>query len=214
LYLCGGVLRRLVVVLATASQACGCGVVWDSGGQRHASGIGYVSWPIAKTERSAAVYGNDLVGVALMATKTSTGLTVGYSSERLIVLNVDNYVPPDCLHCGVANSAPRRGTLDDVGDKQCCGVVWDSGGQRHALGIGYVSWPVAKEGQSAIVYGNDLVGAALMATKTSTGLMVGYSSERLVVLNGDNYVTLSCLHCDLASSAPRGGTLDDAGDKQ
>ena len=83
-----------------------------------------------------------------------------------------------------------------------CGVVWDSGGERHALGIGYIAWPLPATNQATVVQGVDLIGAAVLATQNDIGVVVGYSSERSVKLDKDQVVTLDCLKCDLAGAHP------------
>lgn len=94
-----------------------------------------------------------------------------------------------------------------------CGIIWDAGGQRYALGFGYVSWPLPDAGRPAVVHGYDAIGLAVLATATSQGVMVGYSSERIVTLDGDRVVALDCLQCDLAGSNPDGGTTRGKGEK-
>jgi hypothetical protein len=81
-----------------------------------------------------------------------------------------------------------------------CGVIWDSGGQRHAIGLGYVAWPIADPQQTTAVQGVDVIGAAVIATQNDAGIVVGYTSERSVILRNDQVVTLDCLKCDLADA--------------
>jgi hypothetical protein len=83
-----------------------------------------------------------------------------------------------------------------------CGAVWDSGGERHALGIGYVAWPMPAENNTTVVQGVDVVGAGLLATQSEIGIVVGYNSERSVKLDNNEVVTLDCLKCDLAGARP------------
>lgn len=88
----------------------------------------------------------------------------------------------------------------------CCGVVWDDGaGRRHAIGLGYISWPVQSASQTATVTGVDAVGVAVLATTMSSGVVVGMVRERSVRLVDDQVVTLDCRECDLADAVPRGG---------
>lgn len=88
-----------------------------------------------------------------------------------------------------------------------CGVVWDSGGQRHALGVGLVSWPLPDDTRKTAVHGVDVLGAAALATRDTAGIVIGYERDRAVTLDGDRIVTLDCLDCDLARAHPAGGTL-------
>lgn len=88
-----------------------------------------------------------------------------------------------------------------------CGIIWDSGGNRHALGIGYITWPLPPPDTSAYVSGVDIVGSAVLATSMATGITVGYARERTVKLSGDRFVTLDCLDCDLANAHPLAGAV-------
>jgi hypothetical protein len=81
-----------------------------------------------------------------------------------------------------------------------CGMVWDDGGQRHAFGFGYISWPLPGAGQKTAVQGIDVVGAAMVLTPNQLGLTLGYSRERSVMLDRDEIVVLKCLDCDLAQA--------------
>lgn len=90
-----------------------------------------------------------------------------------------------------------------------CGVVWDSDGQRHALGIGMVSIPIPPADRSALVTGVDVYGVAVLATRSATGFAVGFTRERVVTMNGDHAIALDCLQCDLAKSNPRAGTAQE-----
>ncbi|MCW3477342.1 hypothetical protein [Limobrevibacterium gyesilva] len=74
---------------------------------------------------------------------------------------------------------------------------------RHALGIGHVAWPVAREDTGTQVSGVDAYGVVLLMTRSATGITVGGVSERSVSLDGSNLVTLDCLACDLAQANPR-----------
>jgi hypothetical protein len=92
-----------------------------------------------------------------------------------------------------------------------CGVVWDSGGERHALGIGYVAWPLPAANQATVVQGVDVIGASLLAIQNDIGIVVGYGSERSVKLDNDQVVTLDFLHCDLAGAHPSAATVRELG---
>jgi len=81
-----------------------------------------------------------------------------------------------------------------------CGVVWDADGSRHALGLGYVSWPLAPAYQTTVVEGVDVAGAALLLTRDEMGVVIGYDRQRSVKLDDNQLVTLDCLQCDLAAS--------------
>lgn len=88
-----------------------------------------------------------------------------------------------------------------------CAVVWDSGGTRRA--IGFVSWPLPAPGDAAQVAGVDVIGLGLLATRASTGLVLGWSRERFVGLGAEGFVAVDCLECDLAktpisTTAPKG----------
>jgi hypothetical protein len=86
-----------------------------------------------------------------------------------------------------------------------CGVVWDSNGQRHAIGLGLVSWPLPNPARATIVHGVDVFGAAVLATRDTVGLVLGHERDRAVTLDGDRIVTLDCLDCDLAAAHAAGG---------
>jgi hypothetical protein len=88
-----------------------------------------------------------------------------------------------------------------------CGVVWSADGRGHAIGFGYVSWPIADPNGSAVVRGIDVFGAAILATKDTMGVTVGYSRERTVTLDEDRIVSMDCLECDLADARLGGGTV-------
>jgi hypothetical protein len=88
-----------------------------------------------------------------------------------------------------------------------CAVVWDSDGRRHAIGLGYISWPVVSSDGGVSVSGVDILGAAALWTSNSVGVVLGYTSERAVKLNGDAFLMLDCLKCDLAHATVSGGSL-------
>ena len=91
-----------------------------------------------------------------------------------------------------------------------CGVVWDEGGQRHAIGFGMVSWPLPATATPQIATGVDVLGIAVLATQSTGGLIVGYGRERTVHLSRDTFLTLDCISCDLARANARSGTVKEA----
>lgn len=115
-------------------------------------------------------------------------------------------IPPVCARIVLLSC----GLLPIVG----CGVVWDSDGQRRAIGVGYVSWPLPDADQKTVVYGNDVVGAAVLATRNSTGLAIGFSRERTVTMDGDRFVRMNCIECDLIDAHVDGGTITQEKDKK
>src|SRR5271165_545434 len=87
-----------------------------------------------------------------------------------------------------------------------CGVVWDDEkGFRHALGIGYLTWPSIKGSDPPTVTGVDTYGMAILVTRAATGVTIGMTRERYVGLGNNQFIALDCLECDLATSRPRGG---------
>ena len=88
-----------------------------------------------------------------------------------------------------------------------CGAVWDADGKRHAFGIGYVSWPLAEGGGPMVVSGFDAAGAGIYATRAAAGVFFGYRRERVVTLGPNEFVTLECLDCDLATARARAGRI-------
>lgn len=87
-----------------------------------------------------------------------------------------------------------------------CAIVWDDAdGMRH--GIGAVAWPVAKPGQPVVVDGFDVLGAALIATRDETGLVLGYNRHRAVVPGENRAILMDCLNCDLRAAHIETGTV-------
>jgi hypothetical protein len=89
-----------------------------------------------------------------------------------------------------------------------CAIAWDDGdGRRHALGLGHVSWSLPVAPAVLAVHGLDVIGVGLLATRSATGLVIGFGRERIVQLGDDQFIALDCLDCNLAESRPRGGTV-------
>lgn len=102
----------LVSVLGTI-LLCGCGIVWDADGKRHALGLGYVAWPTAPANQTTVVEGIDVIGASVLATHDAVGLVVGYGRERSVKLDNNQFVTLDCLQCDLANAHPAAGSISD-----------------------------------------------------------------------------------------------------
>ncbi len=102
-----------LVCLILALVLGGCAIVWDDGdGRRHFIGLGHVSWSPGRTETATVVTGTDIVGVGVRATSDSAGVSIGYSSDRVVRVGDNTAVTMMCVTCDLNTSNPTI-TLND-----------------------------------------------------------------------------------------------------
>ncbi len=161
-------------------------MIWDGGGQRHAAGVGYVSWPLPMAAPQVPVTGAESLGVTFLATAATTGLVIGVMRERVITAAV-----------GRPSVSQAQGGP---------GLTWDDNGMRNAIVIGHISWPINPDGTTILASGMDVLGAAALHGGAGTEVSVGYSRRRTIIVNGDQYIRLDCIQCDLSKAHPISGT--------
>src|SRR5271165_7103384 len=151
----------------------------------------------------------DTSGLVSYATGNGIGIALGRVSQRGVVLPTGRVVVSKLLKTDRPSSPPGP---PNAAEGPFLGSTWDKDDQHHAFGVGYLSWPLPETQQTHVALASDVLGVAVSGLRGEVSVVLGSNRQRLVQLDGDTFVIMDCIQCDLARARPSAGIVSKMGE--